>query len=47
MTNYMEAESSTGSYHLLGENENKISSSNDDSRLRELGYKQELYRGLT
>ncbi|XP_049403974.1 amino-acid permease BAT1 homolog isoform X2 [Solanum stenotomum] len=47
MRNYMEAESSTGSYHLLDENENKITSSNDDSRLKELGYKQELYRGLS
>nr|XP_016477373.1 PREDICTED: amino-acid permease BAT1 homolog [Nicotiana tabacum] len=45
--------SSAGSYHRLAyhevindDNQNKIFTS-DDSRLRQLGYKQELYRGLS
>ncbi|XP_019237448.1 PREDICTED: amino-acid permease BAT1 homolog [Nicotiana attenuata] len=49
------ASSSAGSYHRLADYEvitddisNKIfTSDSDDSRLRQLGYKQELYRGLS
>ncbi|CAN4121765.1 unnamed protein product [Withania somnifera] len=53
MKNYMESEESrsTCSYHPLDDQENitgnNNNNNNDNSRLKELGYKQELYRGLS